>query len=385
MADIMLHTSSNTGFTCVSNTFIDDFMKDANGEYVKVYLYLLRCLNKDGYEFSISQLADCLDHTEKDVMRAFTYWEKVGLLRLEYSPDKELSGIYLVDVNENGFDKTESPVISNITSLHNAVNSASYAAAAPVATMAGAPAVNNINAIPNTDQDYTSDQLTSFFSDDEVNDLKFSTESYLGRPLSRTEANKIYFWHNDLHMPMDLIEYLIGSCIDNGHKSFHYMNTVAINWAEEGITSVEAAVNASSARNNTVYSVMKAFGISGRDLVQSELDYIEKWTVAYGMALDIVCEACKRTILQTNKPSFKYADSIIESWHKAAVTSMEDIAQLDQKHTAASVAKISSANRARTTTANANTAARTKANSKFHNFSQRDYNFDELEKKILGN
>ena len=63
MADIMLHTSNNSGFTCVSNTFIDDFMKDANGEYVKTYLYLLRCLNKDGYEFSIEQLADCLDHT----------------------------------------------------------------------------------------------------------------------------------------------------------------------------------------------------------------------------------------------------------------------------------------------------------------------------------
>ena len=120
MADIMLHTSNNTGFTCVSNTFIDDFMKDANGEYVKVYLYLLRCLNREDYDFSISQLADCLDHTEKDVMRAFTYWEKVGLLRLEYSPDNELSGIYLVDVN--GTDKGFGPVISNITSLHNSVH-----------------------------------------------------------------------------------------------------------------------------------------------------------------------------------------------------------------------------------------------------------------------
>ena len=96
MADIMLHTTSNTGFTCVSNSFIDDFMKDANGEYVKVYLYLLRCLTRDGFEFSISQLADCLDHTEKDVMRAFTYWEKVGLLRLEYSADNELSGVVFI-------------------------------------------------------------------------------------------------------------------------------------------------------------------------------------------------------------------------------------------------------------------------------------------------
>ena len=378
MADIMLHTSTNTGFTCVSNTFIEDFMKDANGEYVKVYLYLLRCLNNDGFDFSIEQLADCLDHTEKDVMRAFTYWEKVGLLRLEYSPDNELSGIYLVDVN--GYDKAGGPVISNITSHLNSVH---YTAASSVATSAGAPAVKPN--IVNTDQDYTSDQITSFFSDSEVNDLKFSTESYLGRPLSRTEANKIYFWHTDLHMPMDLIEYLIGTCIDNGHKSFHYMNTVAINWAEEGITCVEDAVKASSTRNNTVYSIMRAFGISGRDLVESELDYVEKWTKALGFDLDIICEACKRTILQTNKPSFKYADSILESWNKDNVKSLEDIAALDQKHTAATVAKISSANRMRTAAANTATASRTKTSSKFHNFSQRDYDFNELEKRILGN
>lgn len=375
MADIMLHTNNNTGFTCVSNTFIDDFMKDANGEYVKVYLYLLRSLNRDGYEFSISQLADCLDHTEKDVMRAFAYWEKVGLLRLEYSSYNELSGIYLLDVN--GYDKTSSPVISNITS-HIAQRAESE-----FTNTVEAPTVKP--AVSQPEQDYTSDQLISFFSDSEVEDLKFSTESYLGRALSRTEANMLYFWHNDLHMPLDLIEYLIGSCIDNNHKSFHYMNTVAINWTEEGIDNIDKAVNASSARNNTVYAVMKALGIRGREAVEAELNYIKKWTDTFGFDLEIIQEACNRTILQTNNGGFKYADGILTSWHNSGVKSMEDVAALDQKHTAANVAKISSTNRSRTATANTNTAARAKNNSKFHNFSQRNYNFDELEKKILGN
>ncbi len=374
MADIMLHTNTTTGFTCVSNTFIDDFMKDANGEYVKVYLYLLRCLNREDCDFSITQLADCLDHTEKDVMRAFTYWEKVGLLHLEYSPAHELSGICLVDVN--GSDKASSPVISNITSLHNSVHFTA-AHAAPTVT---APAVN-----ANTKLDYTTDEITNFFSDPVVDDVKFSTESYLGRPLSRSESDMIYFWHNDLHMRMDLIEYLIGNCIDNGHKSFHYMNTVAINWTEEGITSVDEAVASSSARNNTVYTILKALGISGRVPVEAELNYIEKWTKTYGFGLDIITEACNRTILQTNNGSFKYTDSILTSWHKDGVKTMEDIANLDAAYTAKNVAKISQATRARNSANNANNAARSKANSKFHNFSQRDYNFDELEKKILGN
>ena len=378
MADIMLHTNANTGYTCIPNTFIDDFMKDANGEYVKVYLYLLRCLSRDGLEFSISQLADCLDHTEKDVMRAFAYWEKVGLLRLEYSTDNELSGIYLVDVN--GYDKTESPVISNITSHSSAV---CHSASSSVATTAGAPIVAT-NTVPSKPS-YSPDELKAFSEDPQISDLIFATQTYLGHPLSISDTNTLLYWYESLHFPVDLIQYLIETCIGGGHSSFHYMDTVARNWAEDGINTVDEAIKTSSKRNNTVYSIMKAFGISGRVLIESELDYVKKWTADYGMDLDIICEACKRTIIQTNKPSFNYADSIITSWHKSSVKTMEDIAKLDQNFTAASVAKISSANRARSSAASSGTSTRAKANSKFHNFSQRDYNFDELEKKILGN
>lgn len=45
MTDITLHTKSKSTVTCVSNTFIDEYMADANGEFVKIYLYLLRCIN----------------------------------------------------------------------------------------------------------------------------------------------------------------------------------------------------------------------------------------------------------------------------------------------------------------------------------------------------
>lgn len=365
MADIMLHTSNNTGFTCISNTFIDDYMKDANGEYVKIYLYLLRCLNREDFEFSISQLADCLDHTEKDVMRAFTYWEKVGLLHLEYSPDNELSGICLVDVNGK-----------------DSFTSVNYTAAPSVATAAGAPAVSN-NTVPFR-PNYSPDELDAFREEDQVRDLLFATQTYLGKPLSNSDTTTLLFWYDSLHMTVDLIQYLIETCIDNGHSSFHYMDTVARNWAEDGITTVEAAIKSSSAHNNAVYSIKKALGIGNRDLVESELNYIDKWVNTYGFALDIITEACDRTITQTNKPSFKYADTILTSWHKSKVTSLEDIANLDQEFTKVSVAKLSSANRAKSTQATSATAARAKTNNKFHNFSQRDYDFEALEKKLLG-
>ena len=374
MADIMLHTSTNTGFTCISNTFIDDYMKDANGEYVKIYLYLLRCLNREDFDFSISQLADCLDHTEKDVMRAFTYWEKVGLLRLEYSADNELSGICLVDVND----------MHSFTSVN--YTAPTTAAPASVAAATGAPAVSD-KAINNTvpfRPSYSSDQLDAFKENDEVSDLIFATQTYFKRPLSVTDMNTLLFWYDSLHMSVDLIQYLIETSIDEGHSSIHYMDTVARNWADDGITTVAEAIKSSSAHTNAAYTIKRALGIGNRDLVDSELNYIDKWVNVYSFSLDIITEACERTITQTNKPSFKYADTIITSWHNSGVKSLDDIAKLDSEFTKASVAKLTSANRAKAAQANSATAARAKANNKFHNFSQRDYDFEALEKKLLG-
>ena len=63
--------------TAVPDEFIDEYMAAANGEYVKVYLYLLR---HGAEELEISRIADALNHTEADVRRALPYWQRAGVL-----------------------------------------------------------------------------------------------------------------------------------------------------------------------------------------------------------------------------------------------------------------------------------------------------------------
>ena len=72
------HVQSDT--TVLENEFIDHYMAEANGEYVKVYLILLRHLNEPSGTLTISKIADLLDITEKDVIRALKYWKKQGIL-----------------------------------------------------------------------------------------------------------------------------------------------------------------------------------------------------------------------------------------------------------------------------------------------------------------
>ena len=98
-----------------------------------------------------------------------------------------------------------------------------------------------------------------------------------------------------------------------------------------------------------------------------------RWLNDYAFSLEVILEACNRTISQIHQPSFQYADTILENWHKCNIHHLEDIAILDTAY------KKSKASSSRNVTVNKTAANR------FNNFSQRTYNFEQLEKQLLNN
>ena len=60
MSLISLQNSSELEVTILSNRFIDNFMPRANGEFVKVYIYLLRMVSAAPSSFSLEHMADSL-------------------------------------------------------------------------------------------------------------------------------------------------------------------------------------------------------------------------------------------------------------------------------------------------------------------------------------
>ena len=89
---IRLHSTGLNDATILSNIFIDRFMTKANGEFVKVYIYLLRMLGRPEEAFGLSKMADSLFCTEGDILRALKYWESEKLVILLYE-EAELTGI----------------------------------------------------------------------------------------------------------------------------------------------------------------------------------------------------------------------------------------------------------------------------------------------------
>lgn len=334
MRTLTLRNRFQGNSTIVENDFIDFYMTKANGEYVKVYLLLLRHLNTPDTCLTISKLADYLDCTEKDIIRALNHWADAGLLKIDYDTSGSICGLAI----GKGTAVTEPKEAVSVISASEEPEIKSSAA---------------------TEQE-------------ELRQLYFVAEQYMGKPLSVTELQKINYFFDTLHFSTDLIEYLIEYCVENGHKSMHYIESVALAWADAKITTVTEAKTSSTVYHKNCFAVMKAFGIKGRNPAPFEVSYIKKWTEEYGFTLDIILEACNRTIANTSKPDFKYADSILKNWLSKNVHHLSDISRLDLAH------QQEKASRKRTAAQPVVTAT-----NRFNNFERRSYDLSSLEQQLL--
>ena len=141
---IRLHSTGLNDATILSNIFIDRFMPKANGEFVKVYIYLLRMLGRPEEAFGLSQMADSLFCTEGDILRALKYWESEKLVTLLYE-EAELTGITLqAPWNEANMLATVAPAgICNAGSLSDVPDTYHISAPESPAVIPNAPTVTH--------------------------------------------------------------------------------------------------------------------------------------------------------------------------------------------------------------------------------------------------
>ena len=397
MSLISLQNSSELEVTILSNRFIDNFMPRANGEFVKVYIYLLRAVSSSPSSFSLEHMADRLFCTERDIFRALKYWEGEKMLSLTYTTDRQLSGITLLEPFADAGHMESSASSENIFSTAGTSSSPVSAQMAagisqPVALTGSAPknvSLSSSNSAVSsgtsselsTAADYirslTPDHISELKQNEEVSQLLYIAEQYLAKTLTPTEMQKIFFFYDELHMSADLIEYLVEYCVSRGRKSMRYIETVALAWTRDGVTTVEMARDASSRFSKDYYTILKAMGISGRNPVENEISYIDTWRKTYGFDLELIQEACSRTVLSTGQPSFQYADKILSGWKKKNVHTLEDVRLLDAEHKKRQLEKAVSRKK--------QPAAQSQSNNRFNNFHQRDYDFTEYEKRLLNN
>ena len=360
MSSLTIYKDSYVETTVISNRFIDDFMAEANDAQIKVYLYLVRKMSAN-LPTGVSDMADKFNYTEKDIMRALKYWEKKHLLTLEFNEAKALTGIrFLSSVAR---EPEEQRPLAPIVPLKLVSNEPSEEVLKePIKEKkeekeAEKPSYENIS--------YSRDELKKFKENPEGGQLLFVAEQYLKKPLTLSDIGILYFIHDELKFSEDLIDYLLQYCVERSH-SFSYIKKVAIAWADADIkTPKQAKAHVKNNIDKNVYTILKALGRTTTP-TPTEVEMTNKWYKDYGFTLDIIDEACKRTVLAVDSHRLEYCDKILTSWKKSGVKNISDIQALDASYKKPKASTPSTKNT-------------------FNQMIHTDYDFDEIERSILSN
>ena len=406
MDHILLCTNHIPPITTIYNSFIEDYMPAANGSYVKVYLYIAKCLQAKESNFSISSLADQLENTEKDILRALMYWEKKGLMSL--NRDKatgEILGLeMLIPFAERDFDTYENTAKESAASLgvdsdlsetgalnrRNSDFSETDAANTSTYESSGTDAPSNINSdvhrASNSAQEKNSSAVKPIqVSPEQIQELSANedfvwvcnvVESYLERPMKPTEIQLITYLYGTLHFSRELILHLYDYCISMGKTACNYIQTVALSWHEQGIKTPEQAQNASVRYLASYNAVSKALGL-GRGLAEIEKKYVDHWQNDWNMDLSVILEACNRTVLKLHHADFKYTEGILSHWNEQNVRTLQGVEQSDLHYAQTKEQKEKK---------KPSTSGKQPPRNQFQNFKQRDVSSEELqelERKLL--
>jgi DnaD/phage-associated family protein len=318
-------------------------MPGAMGGYVKVYLYFLHHYQVRPLEsLSLEEASTALNMLYGELMSGLNYWSTQSILTFTSLED----GTF-----ELSFAKEKPLPTNDVLANHNEKS----------------VAPNKIY-LQQTRPNYSTQELGIYKSQDHsISKLFYIAEQYLGRMLSPTDQQILFGLYDWLHMPLDLIEFLIEFCASNQHTNLRYIEKVALGWVDEGIVSIEQA-RSKVTKDKRYYKILGEMGLSSQSITSVQKEFMDKWLFTYKLSLELILEGCKRTVSQTKNPSLKYLDSILTSWHTSKVSTLEDIKKLDESH---------QSNLQKRALPVAKTNGK---NERFTNTSSHNWDFNELEK-----
>lgn len=286
------------GVPCV---VADNLLKIATGTQIKVLLYILRCSGKNCTEEEISINTGV---NISEVKEAVFFWQQANILTLQQSDTVSPS--------------TASPPVPQQTANEAVPENSSgqkknVHSAARKKTWTG----TEINRRKKESPD--------------IAELFEVAQSQLGT-LNPAQAESFMYMHDYLGLKKEVIITLVGYCCSMNKTNPKYIETIAENWADNNINTLELAMEAvqhSNILNDYTHNVMRILDVSR--LAKSHEKMIEDWHT-WNISMEMVEEAYDRTIKQINELSFPYINKILSSWHEKGFTDMKQIKEDDNLH-----------------------------------------------------
>ncbi|NLM43635.1 MAG: DnaD domain protein [Clostridiales bacterium] len=316
-------------YTPVENIFINHYMPNAPGEFVKVYLLGLKC----SYSIETNRLSDdviakTIGISPEEVKSAWQYWEKQEIINIMYDVENQDRIIEFIDLKEK---------MLNIKGNEEK------------------PAKNSVTRIIKARQNIKIREMFDYIR-------KIS-----GRELSQNEIFTFLDWIEDYNFPPEIVVMIIEDCYSRNKKDLPYLKQVAKNWFDAGVDSQEKAIEYANRHKEKwqKYSKVLNFLRVGRQPTAVEEEMLYKWFYEYSFSDEAVLKACELTV-KTLKPSFSYIDKVLTEWYEKNLKTLDEI----------------EAYLSRTPPQDERKASRTTKRT-FNNFKGRTYDTDLLKQRLL--
>lgn len=263
--------------TEVENIFINEYMASAPGDFVKVYLFALMYAGLSE-EMDNETIARQLSLQEEDVLKAWSYWEKMGVIRKIQKPDggKFNYQVEFVNLKELLYGKE-----------------------------------------PKKKKKTVDENTKAVLSDKNIQSMYKSIERITGRVFSGAEMMEILSWINDFGAAPEIIVYAFSYCKSREKQNIRYVAAVVKRWVSEGLTdvlAVEEHLKNTDQRHYLYRRVYKALGFA-RNATEEEMKIMDRWFDGMGYTIDKVLEACGKTSGISN-PNINYVNKILTNWYE---------------------------------------------------------------------
>ena len=165
-------------------------------------------------------------------------------------------------------------------------------------------------------------------SDEEINYLLNAIETAVGRPLSGTDVSVILNLKDGEGMPCNVILMLIRYCVQIGKAATRYIEKVGIDWARNGIDTVELAEKKIQLLNNSK-KIWKKFekiaGIPDRAPTKKEEETIFRWFNEWNFSESMITEAYEKCVNKKGAYILSYMDGIVKKWHTQNIKKLSDL------------------------------------------------------------
>lgn len=286
------------GVTPVANSFINIYMPEARGDYVKVYLYgLMVCFNRQAVSIDNDSLAQLFGISAEDVRNAWNYWQDRGILSIKYEEDGSADITYY---------NIASVILG--TENHRENSQASEEEAVDLRTV---------------DTDPGAEKFAFMFE---------KIQAMLGsRPLSKNAMMHLVAFNNEYGLEPEaivlLVEYVLqivaGKENDfNSAGIIKYMDAVAKNWQSQGVktgSDAERIINKSRSDSRRLYEVLRYLGIR-RSPIAWEKQMINSWFDDLNFDMEMIQTAIDRS----SRQDVRYVNGILQKWHDKGIATPEE-------------------------------------------------------------